>query len=122
MNKKYFYVCALLMLSNLGFSQEQEVSVMKNKPELVKREKSEKDLRNDLLAELDGTFQFRIANKEKSVLINSELLNRIKSSREFVNPVYFFLEDDIQVYIPSKSEIQSANFQKLERVIYQSIK
>lgn len=110
------------MLSNLGFTQDKDDLMLKIKPELVKREKSEKDLRNDLIAELEGTYQFRIANKEKSVLINTTLLDKIKSSREFVNPVYFNIDDDIQVYIPSKSEIESPGFIKLERVVYQSNK
>lgn len=122
MIKKYIYLSFFVFFSNILFAQESQNAVLKNKPESVKREKSEKDLRNDLLAELEGTYQFIIVNKEKSVLVNSNLLDKIKSSREFVNPVYFNIDEDIKVYIPSRSEIESPGFVKLERVVYQSNK
>ncbi|MBI1838067.1 MAG: hypothetical protein HYR91_12455 [Flavobacteriia bacterium] len=116
--KQYYLFFYFLIFSFIGLSQESEG--IKN-PKTVERTKSsEKEAYNLLLAELDGTFQFRVNDEGKSILLSTPLLERIKNSREFVNAVYLELEEGIVIFIPSKTEIQSSSFVKLEKVVYQS--
>lgn len=107
----------LLFVSGFGISQEQKqkgAALVKTKKELSENERYEK-----LLAELEGTFQMRLKDDSKKPLFSENLLIRIKDARLYNQSVVIDLEEGITVFIPSQTEISSASFVKLEKVVYQ---
>lgn len=107
----------LLFLSGFGISQEQKqkgAALVKTNKELSEHERYEK-----LLGELDGTFQVRLKDDTKKPLFSESLLIRIKEARLYNQSVVIDIEDGISVFIPSQTEISSASFVKLEKIVYQ---
>jgi hypothetical protein len=121
MKKLYFLVFLLFGLFQESFAQTQTSTSEKNAPN-VKRvtELTEKEKFNALLNELDGTYQFQIENSNLKPVLSLTLLQNIKASREFVQASFIDLGEGIMVYIPSQSEIDSPNYQKIEKVVYKT--
>jgi hypothetical protein len=121
MKKLYFLVFLLFGIFHEGFAQTQTSTSEKNAPN-VKRvtEVTEKEKYDLLLNELKGTFQFQIQNNSIKPVLSVALLENIKSTREQLQATFIDLGEGIVVYIPSQSEIDSPNYQKIESVIYKS--
>lgn len=117
--KKTLLILLTLILSVFGFGQQSYRGknvqpVAKNKKELSEHERYEK-----LLAELDGTFQVVLADENKKPLFSESLLLRIKDARLYNQSVYLEIEKGISVFVPSQIEISSGSFVKLDKVVYQ---
>lgn len=112
----------IILSSSFSFAQKQAQNnggvkgqvLVKNKKELSEHERYEK-----LLAEMDGTFQFRSTDENKKPLLSETLLLRIKDARLYNQSVVLDIETGISVFIPSQTEISSATFVKLEKVVHQ---
>ena len=78
----------------------------------------QKEKFNSLLKELEGTYQFQINKPEYKPLFSLELLERIQSSRNEEEVVYIDIDQFTKIIIPSKKDIESSSFQKLEAIIY----
>ena len=71
-----------------------------------------------LFSELEGTFQFKSIKPDYSPLLSLELLQRIKNSRDNNTTIYIDVNEFMKVMIPSKNDIQSNHFEKLELITY----
>lgn len=116
-NKQSIFLLASFCWMGLNcFSQDNSI---KSNREVYHTEKSEKEQLNQLLQEMDGTFQFIVSGSEKQPLLSLQLLQKIKAERQQVQGVYLDVEQGIKIYIPSTSEIESSSFVKLEKIVYQ---
>lgn len=66
-----------------------------------------------LRSEMKGTFQFQKNNTQQTVIITRDLLETIRSSRGLNETVILSLNENIQIVIPSKTEIESSSFEPL---------
>lgn len=79
---------------------------------------SEKAKLNNLLTELEGSYQFQITKLDYKPVLSVELLENIKNSRTEGQDIYLDIDEYTKLFIPSKSTMNSNNFKKLERIIY----
>lgn len=79
---------------------------------------NEKTKLNNLLTELEGTYQFQITKLDYKPVLSTELLENIKSSRTEDQDIYLTIDEYTKLFIPSKSSMELNNFEKLERIIY----
>lgn len=79
---------------------------------------SEKAKFNNLLTELEGTYQFQITKTDYKPVLSIELLENIKNSRTEDQDIYLTIDEFTKLFIPSKSSMEVNNFKKLERIIY----
>ena len=73
---------------------------------------------NQLVDELDGTFQFQIEKENYKPLLSAELLTQIKNSRKASEDVMLKLDEYMTIFIPSEDKITSDNFIHLDRIQY----
>lgn len=67
-----------------------------------------------LRSEMKGTYQFKTINTQQKVLVTRDILEMIRSSRELKETVVLSLNENVQIVIPSKTEIESSSFEPLE--------
>lgn len=79
---------------------------------------SEKAKLNNLLKELEGTYQFQITKSDYKPVLSVELLENIKNSRTENQDIYLTIDEFTKLFIPSRSSMGLNNFEKLERIIY----
>ncbi len=69
-------------------------------------------------AAIEGTYQFRSKKEGYQPLVSKDLLMEIEALRKENEAVVVSIDDFVELFIPSGTEIQSSNFSPLEKVIY----
>lgn len=118
--KKYALVLVLFCLISItqnAFGQSREKT--KNAPRVLTLENPQstnvdsKFYLKNLKEELQGTYQIQISEPNYSVVITKQILERIQNERLQNEDVYLELDEHSKVFVPSKDNIQGANFTPL---------
>ena len=67
---------------------------------------------------LDGTYQIEIHNVRLQPSIPGNILEIVASNRSENETIFYPLDQNIRIRIPSRNEITDPNFQKLELIKY----
>lgn len=121
-------ICACFS-SNNGYSQTEVKGQLTARPEVKTQTQSRASEGNGstttvkaqydaLYAELEGTFQFKSIKADYKLLLSLELLQTIKNSRDNSSTIYIDINEYMKVMIPSKNDINSNHFEKLELITY----
>jgi hypothetical protein len=68
--------------------------------------------------EFDGTYQIEIHNMRLQPNIPGNILEIVATNRSENETIYYPLDQNIRIRIPSRNEIANPNFQKLELIKY----
>lgn len=66
---------------------------------------------------VEGTYQFRVSTKGKSVRLTDELCRLIVNNRKDNVDVTHRISEDVTLFIPSKSRIDAPNYEALKPVV-----
>ena len=66
---------------------------------------------------IEGTYQFRVSTKGKSVRLTDELCRLIVDNRKDNVDVTHRISEDVTLFIPSKSRINATNYEALKPVV-----
>lgn len=101
----------LLSYSENSFSQ----NVSPSSQEII----LSKNAHYELIEELEGVYQVQMINNRYNPIIDTDLLNRIKSEQKENEQVIFYHKENIRIKILSKSEVLSGiKFYENELIIY----
>ena len=66
----------------------------------------------------EGTYQFRIAKNDYSIVLPKNFMYEIESLRKVDEAVTVKIDDYVDLYIPSRNTIYSSSFLRLEEFIF----
>ncbi|WP_177177186.1 hypothetical protein [Flavobacterium urocaniciphilum] len=77
---------------------------------------SENEMFKNNLKKIQGTFQIQISKADYTVPISESLYDKIQSSRKENEDVILFLDENSNLFLPSKNKINAIGFKKLEPI------
>ncbi len=108
----------VLLLSSTAIAQKDNYS----NPSLIveKSINNESTYSKNSWNEIKGTYQFRLGDQTIKPLFSEEIYNLIIASRLEEEDVLIVVNQEVNLFIPSKKSINSSEFVALENVNYSS--